>query len=83
MTIALHVNTHVRNKNRSKNKNYETQCPNNKLLYRYYKSRNYYRVKEDQKRSEILRYCSTWEFHLRKLQQILFGKVSTAVAQIN
>jgi len=29
MTIALHVNTNVRNKNKSKNKNYETQCPNN------------------------------------------------------
>jgi len=28
MTIALHINTHVRNKNKSKNKNYETQCPN-------------------------------------------------------
>jgi len=27
MTIALQVHTHVRNK-KSKNKNYETQCPN-------------------------------------------------------
>ena len=25
-TIALHVNTHVRNKKKSKDKNYETQC---------------------------------------------------------
>jgi len=32
MTIALHANTHVSNKNKSKNKNYETQTIHNQSI---------------------------------------------------